>query len=84
MSKVANRTTKRVTVVNSVLKRISRNLTNKYHFKTEITFNWTNVMSCTFHGSKADIMHLMNMSQHKRFAFVNWTMWRNDYIIAMG
>ena len=38
----------------------------------------------TLHGLKADIVHLMNMSQHERLAFVNWTMWRNDYIIAMG
>ena len=68
----------------SVLKRRSRILTNKYHYKTEITFNWSNVMSFTLHGSKADIVHLMNVSQYKRFAFVNWTMWRNDYIIAMG
>ena len=73
-----------VTVVNSVFKRRLRILTNKYHYSLEITFNWNNVMSCTLHGSKADIVHLMNMSQHKRFAFVNWTMWRNDYIIAMG
>ena len=41
-------------------------------------------MSFTLHGSKADIVHLMNVSQYKRFAFVYWTMWRNDYIIAMG
>ena len=79
-----NRTTKEVTVVNSVLKRRLKIFTNKYHYITEITLNWSNVMSCTLHGLKADIMHLMNMSQHKRFAFVNWTMWRNDYIIAMG
>ena len=68
----------------SVLKRRSRILTNKYHYKTEITFDWSNVMSFILHGSKADIVHLMNVSQYKRFAFVNWTMWRNDYIIAMG
>ena len=84
MSKVTNRTTKRVTVFNSVMKRILRILTNKYHYKTEITINWSNVMSCTLHGLKADIVQLINKSQHKRFAFVNWTMWRNDYIIAMG
>ena len=41
-------------------------------------------MSYTLHGLKADIVHLMNMSKHKNFAFVNSTMWRNDYIIAMG
>ena len=41
-------------------------------------------MSCTLHRLKANIVHLMNMSQHKRFAFVNWTMWHNDYIIGMG
>ena len=41
-------------------------------------------MGCTLHGLKADIVHLMNMSQHKRFAFINWRMWRNDYIMAMG
>ena len=41
-------------------------------------------MSCTLHGLKADIVQLMNMSQQKSFAFVNSTMWRNDYIIAMG
>ena len=84
MSKVTNRTTKRMTVVNSVLKGRLRILTNKYHYKTEITFNWSNVMSCTLHGLKADIVHLMNMSKNKSFAFVNSTMWRNDYIIAMG
>ena len=66
------------------IKRRLKSFTNKYHYITEITLNWSNVMSCTLHGLKADIMHLMNMSQHKRFAFVNWTMWRNDYIIAMG
>ena len=55
----------------------------KYHYKTEITVNWSNVMSCTLHRLKANIVHLMNMSQHKRFAFVNWTIWRYDYIIAM-
>ena len=58
-------------------------LTNKYHYKTKITFNWDNVMGCTLQGLKADIVHLMNMSQQKRFAFVNWTMWRNDYIISI-
>ena len=84
MSKVTNRTTKRMAVVNSVLKGRLRILTNKYHYKTEITFNWSNVMSCTLHRLKADIVHLMNMSQHKSFAFVNSTMRRNDYIIAMG
>ena len=73
-----------MTVVNSVLKGRLRILTNKYHYKTEITFNWSNVMSCTLHGLKADIVQLMNMSQQKSFAFVNSTMWRNDYIIAMG
>ena len=36
MSKVTNRTTKRITVVNSVLKGRLRILTNKYHYKTEI------------------------------------------------
>ena len=41
-------------------------------------------MSCTLHGLKANIVHLMNMSQHKRFAFVNWEMRRNDYIISIG
>ena len=71
MSNVTNRTTKRMTVVNSVLKGRLRILTNKYHYKTEITLNWSNVMSFTLHGLKADIVHLMDMSQHKRFAFVN-------------
>ena len=41
-------------------------------------------MSCTLHRLKADIVYLMNMSQHKRFAFVNWTIWHYDHIIAMG
>ena len=84
MDKVTNQTTKRVTVADLVLKRRLTILTNKYHYKTKITYNWSNVMGSTLHGLKADIVHLMNMSQHKRFAFVNWTMWRNDYIIAMG
>ena len=84
MDKVTNQTTKRVTVADLVLKRRLRILTNKYHSKTKITYNWSNVMGCTLHGLKADIVHLMNMSQHKRFAFINWTMWRNDYIMAMG
>ena len=77
-------TTNKVTAVNSVLERRLRILTNKYHYRTEITFNWSYVLSCTLQGLKADIVHFMNMSQHKRFAFMNWTMWRNDYIITMG
>ena len=83
MSKATDRTTKMVTVLNSVLKRRLRILTNKHHYKTEITFNWSNVMSCTLHGLKADKVQFMNISQHKRFVFVNWTVWRYDYIIAM-
>ena len=70
--------------VQSHSSHILRILTKKYHYKTKITFNWSNVMSCTLHGLKANIVHLMNMSQHKRFACVNWEMWRNDYIISFG
>ena len=45
--KVTNGLTKRVTVANLVLKRTLRIRTNKYHYKTKITFDWSNVIGCT-------------------------------------